>query len=158
MGIVIQTARLTDDVIGTLAGTTAVVVDSAFTGITQNFLIKKIRTQLMLELIGATEGVIMFYAAGDLTVAQVATIMGTSELGPAESDEGALSRKIYWETVRIVEALNPVYTIDVSLGGGKGIPSFEGVGYQLFAFNPQGGSLAAVVLASGTQAIYGVWM
>ncbi len=157
--IVIQTDRLTDAVIGTLASVTAVIVDSTFsTGMLQNFLLKKVRCNLVLELIGATEGVLMGYCAGDLTIAQIATIFGTPELGPSEGDEGALNRKIYWETVRIVEALNPKYEIDQSLGGGKGIPTFEGVGYQMFAFNPTGGSYAATIVTSGSQAQYGVWI
>ncbi len=157
--IVIQTDRLTDAVIGTLASVTAVILDSTFTGLTQNFLLKKLRTHLFIEGLGAIDGVIIGYCAGDLTIAQIATIFGTPELGPAEADEGALSRKIYWESVRTVESLNPLYSLDgQSLGGGKGIPTFEGVGYQMFAFNPMGHSFAAAVQASGSQANYGVWM
>ncbi len=157
--IVIQTDRLTDAVVGGLASVTAIILDSTFsTGMLQNFLLKKVRCQLVFELITAPEGIIVGYCAGDLTIAQIATIMATPELGPSEGDEGALNRKIYWETVRIVEALNPVYAIDQSLGGGKGIPTFEGVGYQMFVFNPTGGALAATVLANGVQMQYGVWM
>ncbi len=158
--IVIQTDRLTDSTIGTLASVTAVILDSTFsTGMLQNFLLKKLRTHLFLENLGAIDGVIIGYCAGDLTIAQIATIMGTPELGPSEGDEGALSRKIYWESVRIVESLDPTYRLDgQSLGGGKGIPTFEGVGYQMFAFNPMGHSFAAGVQASGVQANYGVWM
>lgn len=157
--IVIQTDRLTDSAIGTLASVTAVILDTTFaTGMLQNFLLKKVRTQLFIEALTSIDGVIIGYCAGDLTIAEIATIFGTPELGPAEGDEGALSRKIYWETVRTIEALDPVYRLDQSLGGGKGIPQFEGVGYQMFAFNPMGHSFSAALLASGFQANYGVWM
>ncbi len=158
-GIQILPQRYTDDAIGTLASITAIILDTVYTtGLLQNFLLKKIRCSAFLEALTADEGVIIGFCAGDLTITQIATIMNGSILGPAETNEDALAKKIYWETLRVVESLNPVYEIDQSLGGGKGIPQFEGVGWQLFAYNPAGSAQTGAVILSGTVAFYGVWM
>ncbi len=158
-GIQILPSRLTDDSTGTLASITAIILDSVLgTGLLSNFLLKKLRTQIMVEGLTAGEGLILFYASTTLTIAEIANIMNASILGPAEIDEQASAKGIYWETLRMVNAEQPLYQLDLSLGGGKGIPIFEGVGMQLVAYNPAGGTLTTAGVISGIQAAYGVWM
>ncbi len=157
-GIQILSQRFTDDSAGTLATITAVITDSLMTGITTNFLLKKVKAEIVVEDLTAGEGVIVGVASGAASISDIAAVLNASIFGPAETDEQALTKQIYWETLRMIESLNPVYSIDQSLGGGKGIPQFETVGFQWFVYNPTGGTLTTAPLLSGVAAYYGVWM
>ncbi len=156
--IQILAQRMTDDSSGTLASITALLFDTLMTGLVTNFLMKKVRAQLTVEGLTAGESVIVGLCSGNMAIADIANVLNASIFGPAETDEVALTKQIYWETVRAIESLNPVYSIDQSLGGGKGIPQFEGVGFQWFIYNPTGGTLTTAGVVSGVAAYYGVWM
>ncbi len=149
---------MTDDSSGTLASITALLFDTLMTGITTNFLLKKLRAELVVAGLTAGENVVVGLCSGDMTIAEIANVLNASIFGPAETDEQALKKKIYWETLRTIESLDPVYSVDQSLGGGKGIPQFEGVGFQWFIYNPTGGTLTTAGVVSGVAAYYGVWM
>ncbi len=154
----ILSQRMTEDALATLAANTALFTDTLMTGITTNFLLKKVRAEMMVEALTANEPVIIGICSGAMTIAEIAAVLNASIFGPAEIDEVAQTKMIYWETLRVVTSLHPEYQIDQSLGGGKGIPQFEGVGWQWFAYNPSGGSLTTGALISGVAAYYGVWL
>ncbi len=114
-------------------------------GLTQDFLLKKVRYHLALEDLDPREYMIIGLARGDATVAQIAAIMESANRDPDDLDlwdDFAIANAIFWETVRIlggtdvVTSSGQVLNEDISIGGGKGLPLEGGVGIQVFAWNP----------------------
>ncbi len=91
-GIQILAQRLTDDALATLASITALIIDTVMTGITINFLLKKVRAGLTVEGLTSGDSVIMGLCSGNMTIADIAAVMNASILGPAETDEAALTK------------------------------------------------------------------
>ncbi len=74
----------------------------------------------------------------------------------------ALSKQILWETVRLLTSNDPTDTprarVDVSIGGGKGIPFEEDVGWQWFAYNNGGNDQVAGCFVQLMGYIAGIWL
>ncbi len=160
----------------TLASDTAEIIGLGYgPNLTRDFLLKKIRTQLYFGDLFLRTGLIVGFARGDMTIAEIATVLATELPDPEDYqkiDDYAKVNGIFWETLRIVDgtfddvggAGPPVqgaqakYEITQSLGGGKGLPLEAGHGIQMFVFNPSSVTINDSTKYAGTYQLVGVWM
>ncbi len=150
--------------IASLATKTAVVTNSQFgTGLLSSFLMKKVRLLAFLKAAVAEETVIIGMARGDATVTEIKTAIENIQLERDLQDQANI-RVVLMETLGIFASstsltAKAVIEMEVSLGGGKGIPFELGDGWAWFAYNPDNGNLSA-----GSQEVimqasyYGVWL
>ncbi len=170
--IVQQTQTVNAAALGTLGGQTALVINSAFNGITATFLMQRIR--YFLQLVGRTAAddgpILVGVARGDATAAEIATAMlEGNTAGPGDTTQ-ILSQDntwvVYQNTVVAFDATSGDNTEGVipklgdwiSFGGKNGIPAAEGTGFQLFAFNAGSGSLTTGSSLNGIVDIQGRWL
>ncbi len=162
--------NLVRKVLDTLTSDTAVEVTTAYTtGLTRDFLLKKIRMQFQIEDFTRTKSLIIGFARGDMTMAEIVTALATQLLDPEDFqlwDSFANNKGIFWETLRSVTGVDvgdtnitPTYNFDISIGGGKGIPLEAAHGIQCFAFNPDGGTVGnAGSTFQGAIELIGIFM
>ncbi len=145
---------------GTLAGVTGISMGGVSTAFEDDFLCKKIRAHLWGSNWTAGDGLIIGIARGTATVAEIKTALTTSPTSMVETNIEGATKLVFFETVRVITATDGhnEYDIDVSLGGGRGIPLANGHGYQLFVYNPTGSALSSSVLISCIITLYGVWL
>ncbi len=148
-------------VLAALTSDDAQIVANGYTvNLTRDFLLKRLRVQLQLEDFTDTRVLIFGFARGDMTIAEIASVLVTKLPDPEDFqawDNFALNRGIFWETLQMITGIDtanvtstPVYNWDFSIGGGKGIPLEAGHGIQSFVFNPDGitvGNAGSTILA-----------
>ncbi len=138
---------------GALASDTSVILDNSYsTALARDFLLKKIRYQAQLEDIPSTVSWLIGFARGDLTIAEITTILTFVLPDPKDFqfwDNYAQLNGIFWETLRQIggnaaaqDGSNAgIWNANISMGGGKGLPLEAGHGIQMFAFNPSGAAV-----------------
>ncbi len=158
-------------IIGALASDTAVIVSADYsTGLTRDFLLKKIRTYVYLEDFTEAKAHIIGFARGDMTIAEIGTALATQLKDPEDFqlwDSFANAKGIFWETLRLIGGIQagnvathtPIWNETISIGGGKGIPLEAAHGIQIFLFNPDGSAVgeAGTTCVGGVQLV-GVFM
>lgn len=162
-GIQILNDRLTKQVLGTLAGSTVILINGNYNGLTSGFLIKKLNYNYALIDAPAddSQAVLVGFARESLNVTEIKTRLETVFINPEDpsnANHQADARGIFWETLRILNGRAPLAHGLVSLGGGKGIPVPEANGWQGFCYNLD---TAALVTGSGISMYniwYGVWL
>ncbi len=156
--IIPQSAR---DSLGTLAANTALAVCSQSASNTAAFLAKKVIMSAILDGFTAGEGPITFgMARGDASVTAIKTALEQAQVDRNAKQQGT-ARDVIWETVRNMEMIaggKSWVHIEVSLGGGQGIPFDVDDGWKWFVFNHSGVALTtgAVIVCDGV--VYGVWL
>ncbi len=138
--------------VASLAANIAVDISTTYgTGLLQSFLMKKVIGTLSIKAAVAEERVLVGIARGDATITEIKAAMENSQL-ERDLQGQANVRVVLHETVRwLNDEGDQIVHLDVSLGGGKGIPFEDGDGWKVFAYNPDNGALSA-----GSQEILGV--
>ncbi len=154
--------------VGTLAGRTALDVESNFTATTATFLMKRIR--YILQLTGRTlldDGPLCIGIAHEnASIAEIAAAMVTANTsGPLDVSQ-SLNEDKPWVIVQ--DSVVPFYYTGDGTEGHpaipgwisfkKGIPAVEGSGFKLFVYNAGNGALATGVVINGMAQMQGVWL
>lgn len=125
----------------------------------RSFLLKHVKATLVLESPDNDDNIVVGLARGDASVTQIKAAL---ELDPVDSDleEQAQARTILWETVRVlyVGLTDAQQYIDVSIGGGKGIPFEQNEGWQWFAYNQGANDQVAGAVVVGIGMLAGIWL
>ncbi len=159
MAVEIMPIRARQVALSTLATSTAQILNSA--AITAAFLAKHLRGQWVLEASDAFDYILVGISRGDATVAEIKTAL-EQNLTERDAPDSAASRQVLWETVRTlytnVNVDDPMVEIDVTLGGGKGIPFDRDDGWALFAYNAGNNNQVAGALLSFHGYFTGVFL
>ncbi len=144
-----------------LAAVTAVQIAGGHsTGLLQSFLMKRVTARWALKG-GVDEEIILIgMARGDATVTEIKAALETTQVERNQKNQAAV-RDVLFETLKIIrhEKDGGMAEIDVSIGGGKGIPFEDGDGWQWFAYNLDNDSLSAGAQEiMGQLCYYGVWL
>ncbi len=150
--------------LGTLASVTAVALNVNYgTGLTRSFLIKRLKLQAAFVAANGADSIVIGFARGDMTVAQISTALDTDINDPNDFDSWATMMQRNGILYQTLVALGPGGTgaagrqIDVRVGGSKGLPMTAGEGVQLFAYNP-GAALTTGSIVQGLFQLVGVWL
>lgn len=150
--------QVRDYAVGTLAAQVAATITTKT--ITDAFLAKHFRGTWVLMTPDANDILVVGLARGDTTVAEIKTAMEMSRLERDESNSIA-AKQVLWETVKLLTetsgGFSPV-NIDVTLGGGKGIPFDADDGYQMFVYNLGANDQVAGALIYFEGYLTGVWL
>ncbi len=162
-GIQILTDSAPAVVMDTLAGLTALDVDTTHaTGLLQSFLMKKVSARFHLR--GRTaddEGLMVGLARGDATITEIKAALEDSQL-ERDNKSQAAKRDVLHETLRMLQPAGDTTEawaeLDVSLGGGSGIPFEDGDGWKVFVYNFGSGSLTTGSVLDFHATYWGIWL
>ncbi len=150
----------------TLAANAALQVEGGHaTGMLNGFLMKKVRALIALQVVDAEDLIIVGMARGGATVTEIKTAIEMQQLDRSRQDQANV-RVVLFETLEQLYA-GPVVAggqqmllaeVEVSLGGGKGIPFDEGEGWQWFVYNWGNGAQVAGAIISIDATYYGAWL
>ncbi len=149
--------------VASLAANTAVVFNNNFgTGLLRSFLMKRVKALFFLKGAVAGELFLVGIARGDATVTEIKTALEQVQLERDLQDQ-ANTRVILHDSLELITGLAADSTgmakIEISLGGGKGIPFEEGDGWQWFIYNVDDGAASAgSQQIQGRATYYGVWL
>ncbi len=150
--------------LATLAAATALQIEGGqSTGLLENFLMKHVMAEWHIDSPDVNDTIILGLARGDATVTEIKAAIETTQL-ERNTKQQAIVRDVLWESVRMLAVGNDVgarnnhVRIDVSLGGGKGIPFEKGDGWQWFAFNHGTNDQVAGATMVGAGMCSGVWL
>ncbi len=153
--------------LGTLNGSTSLIISSALVGSALDHKMLLKRVKIMIGLHGMTAGnvsrLIVGCAIGDISVADIQAALDLVVLKEGTvswAETQGIARRILWETVRQVvpngDGTTGTATITTSLGGGKGIPLQENQGMSIFMANVSGNNLDTGGLVATSGVAYGV--
>ncbi len=152
--------------LGTLSPGARLAISTAFQGITQGFLMKKIRYMLFLEGITSSEGPFaVCLSPGDASDAEVANAISAVWTTDEHDTTARLSQENQWNIIQSsLKMLQPQRTAgedawiieDVSLG--KGIPFGEDTGWTPNILNLDPSALTTGASLKGLIQFYGVWL
>ncbi len=153
--------------LSTLAGATAILVNTALVGanLDHKMLLKRLRLIIGFHGLTAGEGgrLMVGCAIGDISVADIAGAINlpvVKEGSVAWLETQGIARRVLWETIRPVivtgDGTTGYASITGSLGGGKGIPLQELQGMSVFVYNLSGNSLTTGGLTGTMGVAYGV--
>ncbi len=168
-GLVQHSLPVNAQALSTLAGRTALELNSVMDSITAPFLMKQYR--YIIQVTGHTVSddgpLVLLLARGDATVAEIALAMNEQNTtGPSDTSQVLTEDAIavmYNNTVHAFEfkGEGTEAVIDTgwrSFGGKRGIPALEDTGFSLFVYNCGSGSLATGSVANGQAWVRGVWL
>ncbi len=157
---------LINSALGTLSPGARLNLSTAFQGITQGFLMKKIRLFLFIEGITSSEGPFAFaLSAGDVSDAEAANALTTAWTTDEHDTTAKLSQVNQWNILQSsLKMFQPQRTAgedawlieDISLG--KGIPFGEDTGWTPNLFNLDPSALITGASIKGLIQFYGVWL
>lgn len=133
------------------------------TALLNAFLMKRVRAEIVLQDAVAQEGPILVgMARGKATIAEIKAAVEMLQLDRSRQQQADV-RVVLFETVRAMFDSNSgsgrvVWTIDESLGGGKGIPFDEGEGWQWFAYNADASNLTGNAFIKLQATYFGAWL
>ncbi len=148
--------------LSTLAqGIALVVASQQSTGMLAPFLMKRVLADIWLLSPDAVDIITVGMARGDATITEIKAAMELTQL-ERDMQSQANVRVVLWETVRTlaarVSADNDHARVEVSLGGGGGIPFEEGDGWQWFAYNSGANDQVAGAFVYVDATYYGVFL
>lgn len=154
---------------GTLGANSAAQLEAIVSGIGKPFLVKKLRIQAYVSQ-ATGHNPVLCVGREQATAAEIATALATQNVDP-EGDATyvttqAARQNVWWETVRIshvnsgtgYEDDHVILDLDISVGGGKGLPIQEGDGIAIYCYNPQTASFTTAVSLIGVASVMGVWL
>lgn len=156
---------ITESGLGTLASQTALIVETSHaTGMLESFLMKKVKATVTLKSMTDNEGpIIVGMARGDASITQIKAALENIQL-ERDGLKQAENRLVCQETLTTLMMDSSgglaVKEIEISLGGGKGIPFGIGDGWQWFVYNADvvGGGLTSGGYVNVNATYYGVWL
>ncbi len=161
--IVIIPLRVQESALGTLGAQTSADLEAAHdTEMLSSFLAKRARVDIMVAGLTDQEGPLyVMMTRGEATQAEIASAIQTGIVRRDDVQQGEI-RRVLWETARMLAPIGDGGTkaavhIDVSLGGGKGIPFDEGQGWNWSVFN-SGAQLTTGAAVSLFGSLMGVWL
>ncbi len=150
----------------TLASRTALAIatDHA-TALNEAFLMKKVRMILNLRAITAGQAgrLLIGMARGTVSVTSIKSAM-ENNIFERNKKEQAIKRDVLFETLTPVtwesfDGINAIYDSGmISLGGGKGIPFDDDLGWQWFVWNVSSGALATGSICDFHATYWGIWL
>ncbi len=150
--------------LATLAPAIAVsVVTTHGTGLLNAFLMKKARGTLWIDDMDASDMLIVGMARGDATITEIKAALENADVARDRTGQASI-RQVVNETLTLIwrdAAAGDVrqsMEIEVSLGGGKGIPFGEGQGWQWFVYNAGANAQVAGALFNMEMTYYGAWL
>ncbi len=145
--------------LSTLAAQTALKVQQYHeTNMKRAFLVKHVKGGFSILGLTATQGpVLLFMARGNRSTTQIKTAIENAQLGPDQENQAQV-RDVLWETVMMFTSLVEVIHLDVTIGGGKGIPFNEAEGWAWYAYNLDTGALTTGATVHFETAVSGVWL
>ncbi len=155
------------DNLGLLAVDTATVMDATYgTGaLKRTFLLKKLRLTMYATGGGVNESVLVGFAHGSLSLAEIVAILAASLADPTDVsswDEFGQSKGIFWETLTQIQCNHnhsgALQNHEFSIGGGKGIPLSVNHGIQQFAVNLGLATLTGPPIIWGSSQLIGVYL
>ncbi len=154
--------------LGTLAGRTALLLNTTQNAMTATFLMKRIR--YFLQLMGRTTGddgpLLIGICKGDATIGEIANaLLESNSAGPGDTSQ-VLDEDLPWavwqDSVRQinyagseVQGQMPDHWMKL---GKNGFPALEGTGYALFVFNAGSAALTTGGTINGIVHTQGVWL
>ncbi len=148
--------------LSTLASATAVLLSSTVdTEMDAPFLVKQIQLHCGWHDADPTDGIIVGFAQGDATIAEIASALFQPATDPFDVGESAPVFKknlIFWETLRYLSSEMNVVNDFIKIGGGKGIPIAEIKGINFFALNIGPALLTTGSLLNHHFTLKGVWL
>ncbi len=168
--IVQQTMVVNALALDTLGGRTALIVNSAFNGITATFLMFRLRYFLQYVARTADDDgpLLVGVARGDATLAEIQNaLLEANTAGPGDTSQMLTQDEtwsVYQNTVTVFNRSGGdpterfVDTAWIGFGGKNGIPAIEGTGFQLFVFNAGSGALATGSSINGLVQVQGRWL
>ncbi len=148
--------------LGALAASTAIDIETAkATPLKENFLMKHVRASLTWLTPDAEDTILVGIARGEASVTNIKSALEDEQLNRDVKAQGIV-RDVLMETVRMMHAdvngkVDDVF-IDVSIGGGKGIPFEKTEGWKWFAYNIDNADLVAGGEVIGFSVVNGVWL
>ncbi len=153
-----------DAAVGAPTVGTAVKIESAREAtLSRAFLGKHLVLELVLDAPDSLDTLLIAMAQGLFTVAQLAAAV-TSNAQRDDPVEENIAKRVLWETMVLMANDDGSGTgsknrrIDVSLGGGKGIPFAEDRGWQIFVMNVGVNDQVAGTTIIGHGYMSGVWL
>ncbi len=148
--------------LATLAVNGALIIQSAHgSAMTRAFLGKHVRMDVWLESPDAEDAILVGMSQGEASTAQIKTAVEQVQIDTDLKQQGAV-RDVLFETTRVlhanVNAEAMVVRIDVTLGGGKGIPFEVGGGFQWFAYNAGLDDQVSGAVVVGEGSLTGIWL
>ncbi len=149
--------------LGALTTLTALVIETGHaTGLLRAFLMKKVKARI--TTVGRTigdEALLVGMARGGASITEIKAALEDVQLQEDLAIQGA-KREVIHETLALMTRSGDGTTEEaefmVSLGGGKGIPFGEGVGWQWFAYNLGDGSLTTGSKMHMHATYWGIWL
>ncbi len=163
----IQNIPVSDLALSTLAAKAAVLLASTFsTSLKANFLIKKIRYNLMIEGLTAGEGPLaVVLAPGDATATEVAAALTEiNTVGPEDTTQVATEDNAWvFASQNTYMAFRPSGTANEMhcIGEpdiGRGFAAIQEQGVAVFLVNHDGTVLTTGANVNGLVQLYGVWL
>ncbi len=155
--------------LGTLAGNTALVINTSMSGIKSPFLMKRIRfhVQLTSRTIGDDGPLVVGVANGNADTSEITTAMNVDNtIGPEDIGQ-TVQEDSAWVVMQntvvgiIMAGDGTEGQLDsgwIAFGGKNGIPALEDSGVKLFIYNCGGGALATGSTINGVARLQGVWL
>ncbi len=152
--------------LGTLSPGARLALSTAFQGITQGFLMKKVKVFLFIEGITSSEGPFAFaLSPGDVSDAEAANALTAATTTDAHDTSARLSQENQWNIIQsTLKMFQPQRTAgedawimeEISLG--KGIPFGEDTGWTPNLFNLDPSALTTGASVKGIIQFYGIWL
>ncbi len=148
--------------LATLAtGVAVAVINASGTGLLADFLMKRVVADICPITFDSMDIITVGMARGDATVTEIKAAIELTQLERDMQDQANV-RVVLWETVRTVfdnGDINPQpQRVEVSLGGGQGIPFERGDGWQWFCYNGGANDQVAGAFLFIDATYYGVWL
>ncbi len=168
-GLVNQSLVVDTVALGTLAGRSAIVINSQFNNPTQSFLAKRCR--YFLQAAGRTVGddgpIIIGFAHGDASVSEIEAAMIERNVNGQDDVTSVLDQDTAWTVYQStlkqmnikgagLEAQTPDHWL--KFPGKHGVPALEGSGIQIFAYNAGSATLSTGMTINGLVMVQGVWL
>ncbi len=167
-GLVQQNMTVDAQALSTLAGRTALILNSVQSNLTTAFLLKRVR--YWLQLTGRTQGddgpLVVGICRGDATTSEIQNAMLEANSAGPEDITQMLQQDDAWVVYQ--NTVTPlIYRTDDTSGqprgdwisfSPKGIPALEGSGFSMFLFNCGSGALTTGSTLNGIAHVQGVWL
>ncbi len=149
--------------LGTLAAATAVQIAAAYNAVPRAFLLKKARVKISVTELTAGDVILVGLAYGGLSVVEIAEAITEESTTRADSPtEQAITHRLVADLAWVVDSTDSTSIIInetmSGLGGGKGIPFPEDVGWQWYAFNMTSGALTTGADVRSNITFWGAWL
>ncbi len=159
--------------LGTLAAKTALKIASSYEAaqMSKKTLLKTSRLRGAIANMTSGQGPILIgLAYGEASVTMIKTAL-EQVFNPEKGDEGspmvqqAENRVVLWESLEVIPRVSATaFNLDVFdsgkrvLGGGKGLPFLENVGWQIFVYNLSNAPLTTASTITVLQECWGVFL